>query len=113
VKVKSNYFKAKGKKYSINSERAIIAKSTGLIKEAEPARANIYQNPQRNIIRKQRCTAIAHKRQGYPNDRHYAKGHADVHEKIDAEHEGDAKGKQSPEVVFCLARGVQSPQDEQ
>jgi hypothetical protein len=46
VKVKSNYFKAKGNKYSINSERAIIAKSTGLIKEAEPARANIYQNPQ-------------------------------------------------------------------
>ena len=43
-KINSQYFKAKGNKYSNNSKIAIITKSTGLIKEAEPACPDIYQH---------------------------------------------------------------------
>ena len=76
-------------------------------------RPDIYQDPYRNIVRKQRCAAVAHKRQRYPYNRHDAQGHANVYKKVNTKHEGNAEGKEPAEVVLCLSGGIQSAQYEQ
>ena len=53
-----------------------------LMEEFKPPGSDADKYSYREEIREQRCAAVAHKRQRYSNDRHYAQCHPDIDEEI-------------------------------
>jgi len=71
------------------------------MKEFESPGADIDEYAGGDEVWKQRCPAVAHERQRYPDNRHNAEGHADIDKEVRQEHERYPEGEKPPELVLC------------